>query len=110
MPVYRVHMLAFSDNPGEIREVTVPEGSLPQDKNDLAGNVLDQVFYWGQNDFQPLPHPSVSKGDVIELEPGKLFMVCSFGFREITVEQFLAYVATPRRERSFHPLTAGVDK
>ena len=44
---------------------------------------LDQIFYYGQNDFQPVPnHCSVSVGDIIRLE-GKRYRVEATGFAEV---------------------------
>jgi len=44
---------------------------------------LDHIFYYGQNDFQPvMNHRSVSVGDIIRLE-GKRYRVDTVGFTEI---------------------------
>lgn len=88
--IFKVHMLAFRE--GDIRNVNVPDDELNQ------GNDLDRIFYHGQNDFQPLPLPSVSVGDVIEYKDG-LHMVNSIGFQQITQQQFETYKNIPRRDR-----------
>ena len=59
-----VHMLAFHDK-GKIREVEV--GDFPERHND-KDDILNKVFELGQNDFQPQDIPSVSVGDVIEID------------------------------------------
>jgi len=48
---------------------------------------LDHIFYYGQNDFQPVAnHCSVSVGDIIRLE-GKRYRVDAVGFTEIPTLQ-----------------------
>jgi len=74
-------MLAFSEDKNRIREVTIPD--TYEDTNKL----LDLVFKFGQNDFQPQKIYSVSCGDVVEYK-NKYYMVCSVGFKKITKEQF----------------------
>jgi hypothetical protein len=87
----KVYMLAFG-KPDEVREVDVPGPAT-----------LDAVFYYGQNDFQPQQHPSVSMGDVIELN-GKLFVIQAVGFKEITKEQLKNYKKLERIDRQFSEL------
>lgn len=91
----KVYMLAFG-KPGEIRTVVVPndEWTADTDKN------LGLVFYYGQNDFQPQNHPSVSVNDVIQIGDG-YWVVRPIGFMGFTPEQFSEYVATPRLDRDF---------
>lgn len=78
----KVYMLAFC-NPGTIRIVTVPDREFGPTVDDK----LDAVFHWGQNDFQPLPVPSVSVGDVIELPDGDRWAVDPVGFRLLETEE-----------------------
>lgn len=82
---FKVHMLAFG-KPGEIRRVDVPENRfIMQDyHNNLISldDCLQHIFYYGQNDFQPREHPSVSVGDVIEFD-NKKYRVEMIGFSEI---------------------------
>jgi len=92
-------MLAFEEKPNVIRMVTIPNTDRVS---------LDVVFYYGQNDFAFGPEKnttcSVSVGDVIELDDGSLWLVKSFGFRNITREQFEDWKALDRHDRCFHEL------
>lgn len=66
---------------GDIRIVTVPDETL----NGELIHDLNQVFYWGQNDFQnDLKHCSVSAGDVIRWTDGKRYLITFSGFEETT--------------------------
>lgn len=83
MTSYKVHMLAFLN--GEIREVAIEDNySLTHEQT------LEEIFKYGQNDFVPMKMPSVSVGDVIELDE-KLYIVCPIGFREMSIEGFDTY-------------------
>ncbi len=71
-------MLAFAD--GAIREVNVPVSELGSFDEVRGGwidpynlpSLLEKIFYYGQNDFQPHPSlPSVSIGDVVEVDNEK---------------------------------------
>lgn len=75
-----VEMLAFGN--GEMRPVEVPDEKLT---TNLMEN-LELVFHYGQNDFQSLPFPSVSRGDVIHYN-GKTYTVDFVGFSEIAIDQ-----------------------
>ncbi len=77
-----VHMLAFGN--GAIRLVDVPDTELTSSSLRM---ILERVFYWGQNDFQPLPFPSVSIGDVVEYD-GTFHQVGNIGFTVLTTEEF----------------------
>ena len=95
--IVNVRMIAFEDaNPDgsvKIRKVDIgepAEGELQR---------LEQVFYFGQNDFQPQPCCSVSVGDVAELD-GKLFLCAPMGWKEISTEQYDELLALDRRDRS----------
>lgn len=59
----KVYMIANCE-PGTIRTVSVPDDQAHQGG---AESLLELVFQYGQNDFQPQKMPSVSVGDVIEL-------------------------------------------
>ena len=72
-----VELLAFGN--GQMRPVEVPDDKFT---DNLIEN-LELVFHYGQNDFQNLPFPSVSSGDVIHYE-GKTYKVDMVGFHEIT--------------------------
>ena len=95
---YKVRMLAFG-KPGEVREV-----DLPVEPSDKVEVLLDQIFMYGQNDFQPQQHPSVSVGDVIELEikgQREFYRVDVFGFQKMTNAQLIEYIKLDRRDRYF---------
>ena len=92
----KVHMLAFGN--GEIREVEVPGTDADWEDNEVF---LEAVFVNGQNENQPKPFPSVSVGDVIEQNDGKLYRVASLGFERMTRDQFTQYKNLERVERLF---------
>ena len=80
---YQVHLLAFSETNDVLREVDVPE-EIPQ--------TLENIFYFGQNDFQPVKDRySVSVGDVVLFE-NKFHVVMMVGFKELTKEQYEEYI------------------
>lgn len=93
---YTVHMMSFYDPPAK-REVTVPDNELVQDTD----HILERIFYYGQNDFQPQKVCSVSVGDVIELD-GTYHMVCPVGFKEITQERFDTLKVMQRPARTMY--------
>jgi hypothetical protein len=100
--IIEVEMLAFGN--GEIRKVQVPdEECLVHGWSEIIGdrsdNILGIVFYYGQNDFQPQNHPSVSAGDVIRWN-GEHYLVASVGFMKLTNEQMENYRSIERRERT----------
>ena len=78
---YKVEMLAFGDK-DEIREVTLPEGEA----------TLELIYMHGQNEVQPLDHPSVSMGDVIQFE-GQKWIVAAVGFKFSFTRDTLRYHA-----------------
>lgn len=90
--IVEVEMLAFGE-PGEVRKVEIPE-------NLDNVTVLDSVFHYGQNDFQPQNHPSVSAGDVIRYK-GENYLVASVGFKKLTDEQLNEYRSLDRKDRFF---------
>ena len=68
----QVELHGLGAKPGEVREVEIPEDKWKEARTrDLeeegVGVRLELVFYWGQNDFQPLMQRSVSMGDVARL-------------------------------------------
>lgn len=96
-----VHMLAFGN--GVIREVNVPDHEFVIPAIDVIfmnitrfQHILERVFYWGQNDFQPQQCPSVSIGDVIEYED-TFYLVESMGFKSICRKEFLELKQDIRR-------------
>jgi hypothetical protein len=87
-----VHMFAFADegDRSKVRHVQIPIS--PGKQNPIASeaelsSVLEMVFKYGQNDFQPLNFPSVSVGDVAEIR-GEYYMVTGQGWKKMTKEQF----------------------
>lgn len=74
---FEVEMRAFQA--GVIREVRVPASELTGEPM----HDLERVFYWGQNDFEPVPRRcSVSCGDVVRYD-GKRWEVMPCGFKQI---------------------------
>lgn len=64
---------------GVIRVVNVPKRAL----NGKLEHDLDQVFYYGQNDIQPVPaRCSVSAGDVIRYH-GARYLIETVGFKKL---------------------------
>jgi len=86
--------------------VTIPDKEV----SPIESELLDQIFYYGQNDFAVGPEKnttcSVSAGDVIELgvvgQGGKYIMVRMAGFGEITPEEFAEHRAMDRQDRTFN--------
>lgn len=89
----KVEMLAFGN--GEMRPVEVPDDKIT---DNLMEN-LELVFHYGQNDFQKLPFPSVSSGDVIHFN-GKTYTVDFVGFSEIADDQLEELRDLNRRKSS----------
>lgn len=94
--VVMVRMLAFMD--GELRPVTIPDEEC-QGKS--VEELLGVVYYYGQNDFQPIPKRcSVSVGDVALLQ-GKFWIVARAGWDELTPDELEEYEKLERRDRLF---------
>ena len=91
--IVEVEMLAFGE-PGEVRKVNVPDEFCNSEEIKL----LDAVFHYGQNDFQPQNHPSVSAGDVIRWK-GENHLVAGMGFRKLTDDQLENYRSLDQRRR-----------
>ena len=81
-----VHMFAFAEpnDRSQIRKVFIDDNKAEYASQE---ELLEAVFHYGQNDFQPQQLPSVSVGDVIQLN-NKYFMVKSLGFEELSKDQF----------------------
>lgn len=73
-----VEMNAFLN--GEIRVVEVPDEEWAGLSDDPSK--LERIFFWGQNDFQPKPFPSVSVGDVVRLGADR-WIVEGVGWRKL---------------------------
>ena len=92
----KVLLLAFGQ-PGETRLVCLPIACKDLTDNEL----LEKVYYYGQNEFQSLKHPSVSSGDVVLL--GGIPWRCEFaGWKQLTNEQLNTYMDLPREKRQFY--------
>lgn len=105
--IVKVLMLAFGD-PGQIREVTIPQRGPFMIGQAL--DVLETVFELGQNDFVPQRCPSVSVGDVAMLpimdpDTGRFedrpFIVQAVGWQPITTLALALYCQLPRRDRAW---------
>lgn len=95
--IFKVHMLA--NNPPEWenpRLVDVPNEEVVSDDMQL----LERIFYWGQNDFQPRQCCSVSMGDVAEID-GIFYLCCAVGWKAITREELEEYKKIPQRDRAW---------
>jgi len=83
-----VELRAFRNDTGQIRNVELPNLLyLPSRfaiENDEESRmfVLEKIWMYGQNDFQPKQQRSVSVGDVVRLYDRK-FEVAMLGFEEI---------------------------
>lgn len=88
-----VHMFAFAEegDRSRVRLVDIPiSPGAKQDpiaSKEELNSVLELVYKYGQNCFQPKPSPSVSVGDVAEIN-GRYFMVMVSGWKELTKEEF----------------------
>jgi hypothetical protein len=81
-----VYLLAFgTEVPVPERIVDVPDNlqGSRDDGGPTTEELLEQVFFYGQNDFQPKPIRSVSCGDVVRLPDGGLFKVLGAGWEAI---------------------------
>lgn len=83
---FKAHMLAFNER-GVIRSITVPDSEY--NACTTREEVLNLIYHYGQNDFQPQRCYSVSVGDVIEVD-GAFHAVSPVGFREVSEEEFKA--------------------
>lgn len=100
---FMVHLLGTN---GEWRPVDVPMAEYNNVRDDIE-SVLDLVFRWGQNDFQPKPFPSVSCGDVIFVgnpvvaqdNNGEPYRVAFVGFVKMFQHEYDAYCRMDRRDR-----------
>lgn len=101
--IINVMCLGFGED-WEIRPVTIPD--LYDAETDTV--ILEQVFYYGQNDFQPQQHPSVSVGDVAIIprigNKPKLYRCDIVGWDELTPAQMVAYLTMPHQERAFNAM------
>jgi len=97
MTTFLVEKLAFPParvKQGEFRPVDIPKdvmlnilGAEPEDREI---ELLEQIFRFGQNDFQPKPHYSVSVGDVAFVN-NQMFRCESVGWKKLSIEEYLEY-------------------
>lgn len=74
---FEVELIMFQK--GKIRVVDVPDEAL----TGKLQHDLQQIFYYGQNDIQPVPRRcSVSAGDVVRYH-GTRYMIDSIGFTKL---------------------------
>lgn len=74
---FEVEMLAFQN--GVIRKVRVPAHEL----DGTPAHDLERIFYYGQNDFQPVADRcSVSMGDVVRYK-GQRWSCEMVGFKQL---------------------------
>jgi hypothetical protein len=114
----KVFMLAFEDDNAEPRYVEIPLNEVCAASKEsgfgteeFKEDLCHLTFHWGQNDFQPQAHPSVSVGDVIVLskfnpksKASDYYLVCGVGFQKMNEEEFEVYRRIPRRDRMFSSL------
>lgn len=79
-----VYMTAYGTK-NEIRIVEIPDNEITP--KSTISDALALTFKYGQNDFQPRQHPSVSVGDVVYLK-NRYFMVLGVGWKELTEVEF----------------------
>jgi len=79
-----VYLLAFGEKtPVPARIVDIPNNIQGAGDEPTNEELLESVYFYGQNDFQPKPIRSVSCGDVIELPDGSLHKVLGAGFESL---------------------------
>lgn len=78
-----VQVQQFKFNDGQYRNVELPLSCI----NENINVTLEYVFHYGQNDFQRQDSPSVSVGDVINLD-SKYYVVQGRGFKQIKSEEY----------------------
>lgn len=79
-----VHMSAYGLK-SDIREVEIPDNEITP--KTTINQVLSLAYHYGQNDFQPQNHPSVSVGDVVRLKED-YYMVLGVGWKKLTESEF----------------------
>ena len=74
----------------KIRYVEIPD---VHDTNE----VLDAVFHYGQNEFQPQPLPSVDNGDIVSHPNGGYYLIEDGGFHELPDWKPPIVISHPKR-------------
>ena len=94
---YMVYLTAFC-NRETIRMVRIPKDEMDDSPDELDAK-LQLIFHYGQNDFQEMPMPSVSVGDVISFGC-ELFMVKPTGFQRMSKQEFET-IETPTSKKAY---------
>ena len=84
-----VHMFAFAaeGDRSKVRMVNIPDDEYMESAG-VPIQVLEYVFKYGQNEYQPLRNfPSVSVGDAAEFD-GKYYMCAPMGWDEMSKDEF----------------------
>lgn len=81
-----VHMLAFHNDRSVIRNVNIPDYEFTE-ADGIPEQILELVFEYGQNEFQPQEIASVSVGDVANLD-GVYYMCAPMGWDKISKDEF----------------------
>jgi len=82
-----VHMLAFYEENGIVRDVEIPEDQSNGIYDGKVDQILELVFKYGQNDFQPKDCYSVSVGDVAQV--GFEYFICMpIGWKQLSRDEF----------------------
>lgn len=79
-------MVAFED-PIRVREVEISSEYL--EKVEHTYDILELIFRFGQNDFQPQQCCSVSVGDVIELSPANECFCAGADATEMLIDEII---------------------
>lgn len=90
--VYEVELWAFCN--GAVRKVDIEDRLA----NESVQDVLENVFYWGQNEHQEQDMPSVSVGDVCRVFDDR-WLCCSVGWKELKRVEYIAYTRMSQTER-----------
>lgn len=86
--LFEVELKGFDKKSNETRNVDVPDNETPEEemfKTEEAAkwSLLNSIWHYGQNDFQPKSNQrSLMVGDVIRAY-GRRFRINNFGFSEI---------------------------
>jgi hypothetical protein len=92
---FYVELLAFNELSGIMRPVDIEDHQLAEKEE----HILEQIFYHGQNDFQPQSgFYSVSMGDVVHLNE-KYFIIAGVGHKEMDSKQYEFYKELSRDDR-----------
>lgn len=87
--IVRAYMTAYAK--GAVREIEIPDNEIDRPSSGpwteaQEERLLERAFYYGQNDFQPKPFPSLSVGDIVQLPDGELMRCLPVGWAPIPAE------------------------